>query len=496
MKTLDRNPALWLIVAAALLALSHLRYGLDPLAWVAFVPLLRFVRLQQGWRSDLTVLVATMVGMTLATAKIATAPIPLMMAPMYGVPMGLMLGLPVVLFGRLRRRLDGPGAPLLFPALAVVSEWIQYALTEIGTWGVAANTQLDDLALLQIASVTGLAGVSFVIYLTNVALEDALDGLSSRRPRLGWLAAAAATWLVVTTLGSARLAAFETATDVVRVAAVGTDATFGGHPLPSPAEQATIGDGLERRTRQAAADGAEIVVWNEGATFVLPAQRAAAEARWAALADELDIELVAAWVVIVQDQPLRYENLSITFRPDGSATDAYLKRHPVPGEPAVRGEAPMTVVDVDATQVGTAICYDADFPRLGLEHARADIDLLALPSSDWRGIDPIHTEMARLRAIEGGHSILRSTRMGLSAGIDPVGRFRGAMSWFDSGERVMSVALPRHGTTTIYGVLGDWFVALCAALVTLGTALALRLLPARGFLGAWLPSPSSESARS
>jgi apolipoprotein N-acyltransferase len=89
---------------------------------------------------------------------------------------------------------------------------------------------------------------------------------------------------------------------------------------------------------------------------------------------------------------------------------------------------------------------------------------VALPSSDWRGIDPIHTHMARLRAIEGGHAVLRSTRFGRSAGIDSTGVIRGQLSHFDDDERILLVHLPRHGRTSLYAQLGEWFALLSGLL--------------------------------
>ena len=129
------------------------------------------------------------------------------------------------------------------------------------------------------------------------------------------------------------------------------------------------------------------------------------------------------------------------------------------------------------TIISGAICYDYDFPRLGLRHARLGADMVVLPSSDWRGIAPLHTQMATLRAIEGGHSVLRSTRFGLSAGIDPWGRIRGWTSHFDGEQRILIVDLPVSGTWTVYGAAGDWFPLLCMlfALVTVVVACRRRV---------------------
>jgi apolipoprotein N-acyltransferase len=61
-------------------------------------------------------------------------------------------------------------AELLFPAILVVSEWIQYTFTPLGSWGAVAYSQADNLLLLQGLSLFGLSGLSFLIYWINVAM--------------------------------------------------------------------------------------------------------------------------------------------------------------------------------------------------------------------------------------------------------------------------------------------------------------------------------------
>ena len=121
----------------------------------------------------------------------------------------------------------------------------------------------------------------------------------------------------------------------------------------------------------------------------------------------------------------------------------------------------MEVAEVDNSNIGGAICYDYDFPYLARGFGQLNADIVAVPSSDWRGIDPVHTKMAAFRAVEQGHSILRSTRFGLSAGINPCGNMIAQMSSFDKNEKIMLANLPRQGVWTFYAWAGDWVVWLC-----------------------------------
>lgn len=454
-----------------------MRFGLGVMAWLAPVPWLHYLRVSDGWRSKAALLSVGLLAWFAATAKIITAPIPLVMALGFAVPFAVALGVPYLAWNWIRRRLGEDAGSVAFGVFMVLGEWSLHGLLPFGVWGSAANTQIDQLALLQLASLTGLHGVSFLVYFAASILDRALAGERSTLRR-------GATTLVTVLVaafcfGQARLViGSATATPTRLVAAVGTDAVVGTTPeLPGPARLAEVERGLVERTERAAAAGASLVVWNEAATLVYPEDESLWLERVQALADQNDIELVAAYVVPIQVEPLLYENKYVFVQADGSIHHTYLKHEPVPGEPAVRGEGAMPLVaDTGEGSTAGAICFDYDFPRLALANAENHADLVALPSSDWRGIDPIHTQMAAVRAIESGHSIVRSTRFGLSAGIDPLGRLRGWSSHWDDEDRVLLVRLPQQGVQTVYSRLGDWFplTSVLCAIGLVGAAIRRR----------------------
>jgi apolipoprotein N-acyltransferase len=170
---------------------------------------------------------------------------------------------------------------------------------------------------------------------------------------------------------------------------------------------------------------------------------------------------------MTSELPLRYENKYLLIDNIGKLVYSYLKHEPVPGEPAVKGRGKLEVSTIEGTNLGGAICYDYDFPYLAKEYGKIGADIIALPSSDWRGIDPLHTRMASFRALEQGHSILRSTRFGLSAGITPYGEMTNKMSSFDTNDKIMMAQLPVKKVNTLYSLWGDLFVYLCALLFIL-----------------------------
>lgn len=468
----DRVPT-WVLVllGVAFVALSGGRFGVEALAWIAPVPWLLWLRRIHRWPSRLAVLVAAMAAVTLQFSTIITEPIPAMFAVLFGVPVGIGLWLLLMVWDGLRRRTSEALALYALPALAAVSDLVGSTWGLAGTWGTASANVSDNLVVLQLASVFGVAGVGFVVAWVASWIATVLAA-PRRREWLGHGLVLAVALVAVAGFGTWRLAQPSTGT-TVPVAAVVTD--LGLSPAGLPTEDALRAnvDTLFERSGLAADRGARLVVWNEGATAVRPADEAELLSRGQAFARERGVDLVLAYIVVTQEAPLAFRNRAVFVDDAGRVLTTYHKRHPVPGEtepsdnPVPRLERPYGVVSL-------AICYDQDFPEMARGHAAVGAELVAVPSSDWAGIDPVHTKMARTRAIEGGYSMLRATRWAASAGFDAMGRVRGWMRVDEANDRVLVTELPTERVPTVYATIGDAPVSL-AGLYLVGLAgLALR----------------------
>ncbi len=460
-RRVDQRPWRWLLVGVVLLALTQVRSPVGVLAWIAPVPWLHYLRLTTGWRSRLGFGVVLFLGWTFATAKIASEPMFLALAPMFALPIALAQLGAYLTWDAVRPRVT-PAASVFALSIAV-GEWALYALTPFGSWGATAYTQLDDLPLLEVASVFGIVGVGAIVSFVAASFESALDDAKS--VRLAVIATSIA--LLAHLAGTARLTLADVAGRTIRVAAIATDSDTRGPPLPLRDVTHAWDRTLLERTRAAARGGATLAVWTEAATVVWPDEEASWVESVRTVARESDIDVVAAYVIPTSTTPFAFRNESRVVLRDGSVQPPYRKHHPVPGEPAVVGVGPAPIALRDWGRLSGAICYDYDFPAMGLERARAGADLVAVPASDWRGIDPVHAQMAALRAIESGHSMLRSTRFGLSLAVDPYGRTRASHSSFEGGGAgIMFAELPSTRVRTLYAIWGDAPLAIAVALLT------------------------------
>ena len=107
-----------------------------------------------------------------------------------------------------------------------------------------------------------------------------------------------------------------------------------------------------------------------------------------------------------------------------------------------------------------AICYDYDFPKLAQTHAQGGAGMVLVPSADWRSIDPHHTLMARLRAIEAGLSVVRPVQAATSMMFNAYGQTLASMSNKANDQGIFIASVPTQAITTVYSQCGDWPVIL------------------------------------
>lgn len=363
-------------------------------------------------------------------------------------------------------RLDGFTATLVFPLAGVTLLYILAQGSPFGTWGHDAYVQLALPPLAQLASVTGIWGIAFIVFwFASVAQALVVSG---SRPLA--LKAATATMTVafvaVMAFGQARLASLPSG-PTVRVAAINNPASLPDRFFDACARKSDKACRLEQSTRRAdtlfalsdrAIDqGAKIVVWYESAMQYDPAYEATFIARAMAFARDRGIYLVAGAVRMPERKNALLTNKAMVFTPEGRLAADYLKSIPVPGEPIIPGNRIIPAIATPYGKLGVMICFDADFPVLSRQAAARGIDILAVPSNDWAAITPLHGEMTRMRAIENGFSVVRASSNGLSLIADQKGRVLARTNSFEQPGLLTIADVPARAIPTLQGELDDLF---------------------------------------
>ncbi|MEC3911655.1 apolipoprotein N-acyltransferase [Sphingobium sp. CR2-8] len=125
-------------------------------------------------------------------------------------------------------------------------------------------------------------------------------------------------------------------------------------------------------------------------------------------------------------------------------------------------------------KMGVQICYEIIFSGHVVDAANRPAFLFNPSNDAWFGSwGPVqHLAQARLRAIEEGIPIIRSTPTGVSAIIDARGHVVHALGLDRAG--FLDSGLPPALPPTLFARLGNWASGLLMLLLLLGTTLALR----------------------
>lgn len=130
--------------------------------------------------------------------------------------------------------------------------------------------------------------------------------------------------------------------------------------------------------------------------------------------------------------------------------------------------------------VSVSICYEVVYPDLVRRAAESPALLLTVSNDTWFGasIGPWqHLQMAQMRALENGRSMVRATNNGVTAVIDHRGKLVASLPQFEKGILRQSVEL-RRGDTPFHRY-GSWPVlGLCLSMLLLqwGHVLLRRIM--------------------
>jgi apolipoprotein N-acyltransferase len=420
-------------------------------------------------------------------------------APYY-LPLGLAL-----------RRLAPRGEGRWTYSWVVAAAWVTAELArgrllnELGVfisnpWAQLGYSQVGHDTLLQVASLSGIYGVTFALVAVNATVADlvlcAFRGELRRAPSLAVAGAGVTPALLALAWGSVALArAAEPGVGVGDPASVAV--VQGNLRRDARWRSELYGSNLEidlELTLQALQSGrTDLVVWPESAmSFFLETEPRFRRSIGRVLG-VAGAELLAGGPRLggSQESP-RYYNTIFAIGPDGEIRGHYDKEKLVPfGEyfplrtieflrrrfEQVRFFAPGAPDALLPTRLGpaaVAICNEAMLPELVARRVRAGGGFILNPSNDVWAPEPVFAEqmldMAIVRAVEQRRWLVRASTTGPSALVDPWGR---VLSRTSLGERgwIRGTIAPRQ-QRTVYGRLGDLFAIGC------GVATAVLLVRA------------------
>jgi apolipoprotein N-acyltransferase len=394
------------------------------------------------------------------------------------------------------------GAPFLF----ICTEVFRTYLPEISfPWALLGYAPAENPALLQLATVTGVYGLSFLAVAFNALLLWTDCGRSEEwKRRLTILGSAIVVLLLVMLVGP-RFVPKAEAQHIARVVQANfpeNEQYAGDWYADHRADMAEL-EKLSLRPSPGAQQP-DLLIWSEA-----PAPFSFEDARFVPYISRLATEFRNSVMVGVIEWKPNTEadggrphpamipyNSAAMLNAAGQRVFLYDKMHLVPfGEyepfPLIHQVVTSVSEEVGGFHKGTErsvgtfangykfsvfICYEAIYPREVRAFTDRGAQLLINISNDgWFGASAAaeqHLRMARVRAVENRRWLVRDTNSGLSAAIDPYGNVTRVMGRDVRG----SADLPYDFRTdrTLYVRFDDWFAWMCVLVSAILVVITFR----------------------
>jgi apolipoprotein N-acyltransferase len=393
-----------------------------------------------------------------------------------------------------------------FWALGGAAAWVALEMVRLRLltgfpWTPLGASQWQMTPLIQIASVTGVHGVTFLVVWVSLALYSSVLALlrnpTTRYIWLGEIILPTVTVLLAFNLGLARLNHAPPPDTSLRV-------TFIQPAVPQtmiwdPAENTNRFNHLIALTETALTNDTDLLLWPEAA---LPELTDAAYEAITNLVQRHHVPMIFSTddvrhkVEPTVDEPFDVFNAAFALTPDSDLMDVYHKRRLVIfGEyipfyrylPFMKRLTPIAAGYASGERISRfhlagytlapLICFEDAFPQHVRDHASADTDLLVnLTNDGWFGESAAQWQqaaMAAFRAVENGLPLLRCCNNGITCWFDANGRMRELFRATNGSEYGIGFAtweIPfvsaATRTATLYNRVGDRFGWTCVGVTT------------------------------
>ncbi len=375
---------------------------------------------------------------------------------------------------------------IVYPAAWILIEYIRTLGDLSFPWEFPGNALSPLLPLVQIASVTGIYGLSFLVVLGNILIWELLQAFYRRNPiqsPVRNLCLFVGFLILITVGGFFRLNKYRHFDDHVRISLIQNNM-----------DQAHWENGIsldtsmtitEEMVFKAVRENPEMLVFPESAIFCYLERN---RRRWMQVlrwSEYVNVPFLLGTLHFERERETPYYKYrvynAVFFLDTGStAFEHYYKIKLVPFSEALpfegafpilsrinlgesdfsRGKKEIVFNIHDRIYPAPFICYEIIYPDFVRRRVKAGANMLVNVTNDgWFGHSTAafqHAAMARMRSIENGVSLARCANSGISMLVDPVGRIIAKTKLYS--RTVLTDAVTYEKIPTVYTQAGDWII--------------------------------------
>ena len=523
----------WLLAAlsAILLYLSFPNVNFFPLAWVALVPFFIALTHTTNWKPSFWI--GYLTGFLFFAGLLPAIALLYPYANIFATMVGYLslvgyTALYFAIFPVLMRILPWRSG-ILFPVAAAciwsALEWMRSWVITGFPWGSIGYSQWNNVLGIQMASLVGVHGISFVIVLFNAGVATLLCNRHQWRQEIPALILPLILTLFCFGYGTFQLrdagpidetsdtTAYES-TEALNIALVP-----GNIPQLDKWDTSqfpTILQRYIRLTHEANQENPDLIVWPETAirSEALTGEWTIYYRRFSQMLSDIATPILIGTAnkgdkldktigefskrTKAEGKDDEIYNRILSIDADGTIHSGYAKMHLVPfGEyvplvnllpdfipnfiqfkPFTHGKSVnlLPVFNVkDNTEhqkieVGASICFESVFPDEFRRPVQRGAKVMGIFTNDaWfkgTAFPELHLSMAPFRAVENRIAVFRCANGGFTCVVDPFGRITTSLITPDTTQQVLTASVPLLSSSerkyTLYTRYGDWFPILCA----------------------------------
>ncbi len=410
-----------------------------------------------------------------ALLPLAVAALPAGIALFWGLACGL-----AILLWR-----PGLNRILVLAVAFTLLEWVRGQVFTGFPWNTVGYTSAGMGGLDQLASFTGLYGVTFVVLVCSMA-PALLFGRHRQTVMTGILVVTfASIWVAGNLYKNFNSETRSSSGPVIRIVQPNIDQkkkwdrTFASENIDKYFQLSKAGPA----DSTASANKFDILVWPESALPLIFDENQALKDRVAKILPPKSILILGALRREIKKSPNKTENIFFnsvqTVDSTGQVIATYDKFHLVPFGEYLPGEEWLTPLGLrkivaipggftsgsgpQTLRVGALpafsplVCYEIGFPAQIVDQNDRPDWIVNVTNDGWFGktAGPYqHLAQARFRAIEQGLPVVRAANTGISAVIDPFGEIIKSIALGKAG--IMDVTLPNPLSPTVFSRYGNW----------------------------------------
>ena len=515
------------VLSAVLLFLSFPNLNLFPFAWVALVPFFIALGRTTSWKSAFWIgyLTGFLFFAGLLPAILLLYPYANIFATLVGYL--LLVGYTALYFAvfAVLMRFVPRRSSILFSLFAAciwtALEWVRSWMITGFPWGSIGYSQWNNLPGIQIASVVGVHGISFVIVLFNAGLATLLLNRHQWQQELRAVVLPLILMLLcfgygilhlqkAAPLGQSTNAAPRTNVETLKVALVPGNISqlqkWDLRQFPKILQR------YIELTHKASSEDPELIVWPETAirSRALTGEWPTYYRRFSQMLRDIGIPMllgtantgetdtaIGQFSKNLEKRDTDIYNRVLSIAPEGKIHGSYAKMHLVPfGEyvplahllpdfipnfiqfkPFTHGKTVnlLPVFDVKnktntrKIEVGASICFESVFPDEFRKPVIMGARTMGIFTNDaWfkgTAFPELHLSMAPFRAVENRIAVFRCANGGFTCVVDKFGRITTPLITPDTAQEILIASVPLLSPTereqTLYTRYGDWFPILC-----------------------------------